>query len=87
MALPVAGLKRRFGWALALTAVVVLESLTLMANRGRCPLTNLAARFTEDHGDNFDIYLPIGLARHNKTLFGALFVAGELIVLGCWLRG
>jgi len=35
----------------------------------------------------FDIYLPLWLARHNKTIFGSLFLAGELIVLGCWLRG
>ncbi len=85
--LPLAGLKRRFDWALALTAVVLLECVILMANRGRCPLTGLAAQFTEDRTDNFDIYLPIWLARHNKTIFGFLFLAGELIVLGCWLKG
>ncbi len=85
--LPVAGLKRRFDWALALTAVVLLECVILMANRGRCPLTGLAAQFTEDRTDNFDIHLPIWLALHNKTIFGFLFLAGELIVLGCWLKG
>jgi hypothetical protein len=86
-ALPLAGLKRRFDWALGLTLVVLLESVTLVANRGRCPLTNLAATFTEDRADNFDIYLPVRLARHNKAIFGSLFLAGELIVLGCWLKG
>lgn len=34
---------------------------------------------------DFDIYLPNWLARRNKLIFGALFVAGELFVLGCWL--
>ena len=87
IALPLAGLKRRFNWAVALTAVVLLECLTLILNRGRCPLTDLAARITEDRAANFDIYLPLWLARHNKTIFGSLFLAGELIVLGCWLRG
>ena len=86
VALPLAGLKRRFDWALALTAVVLLECVTLLANRGRCPLTGMAARLTEDRADNFDIYLPPWLARHNKTIFGFLFLAGELIVLGCWLK-
>ena len=57
-----------------------------MANRGRCPLTGVAAKFTEDRADNFDIYLPIWLARHNKTIFGSLFLIGELSVLGCWLK-
>jgi len=87
IALPLAGLRRRFDWALALTAVVLLECVALLANRGRCPLTGLAAEFTEDRADNFDIYLPIWLARYNKTIFGSLLLAGELLVLGCWLRG
>ena len=86
IALPLAGLKRRLDWVLALTVAILLECVTLMANRGRCLLTGLAAQFTEDRADNFDIYLPIWLARHNKTFFGSLFLAGELIVLGCWLR-
>src|SRR5208283_3822612 len=87
IALPLAGLRRRFDWALALTAVVLLVCVALLANRGRCPLTGLAAEFTEDRADNFDIYLPIWLARYNKTIFGSLLLAGELLVLGCWLRG
>jgi hypothetical protein len=85
--LPVAGLERRFDWALALTAVVLLECVILMLNRGGCPLTGMAAKFTEDRADNFDIYLPIWLARNNKIIFGCLFVAGELVVVGYWLRG
>jgi hypothetical protein len=87
VALPLAGLKRRFDWALELTAVVLLECIILIANRGRCPLTGLAAQLTEDRTDNFDIYLPLWLARHNKAIFGSLFLAAELIVLGCWLTG
>jgi hypothetical protein len=87
IALPLAGIKRRFGWALALTVAILLECFIIVANRWRCPLTSLAARFTEDRTDNFDIYLPVWLARHNKTIFGCLFLAGELVVLGCWLKG
>jgi hypothetical protein len=29
----------------------------------RCPLTGIAARYTDDRRDNFDIYLPPWLAR------------------------
>ena len=43
----------------------------------------LAARFTYDRADNFDIYLPKLLARHNQAILGTLFVIGELIVLWC----
>ncbi|MDR3677691.1 MAG: hypothetical protein P4N24_19580 [Acidobacteriota bacterium] len=86
-ALPLAGVKRRFDWALALTVAVLLECFIIVANRWRCPLTRLAAQFTEDRTDNFDIYLPIWMARHNKAIFGSLFLAGEIIVLGFWLKG
>jgi hypothetical protein len=58
-----------------------VECLILAANRGRCPLTGVAARYTEQRTDNFDIYLPLWLARWNKAIFGVIFVAGVLFVL------
>ena len=86
LALPVAGILRRFRWAAILTVIVLLECVVLALNGGKCPLTNLAARYTVDRGSNFDIYLPSWLAQHNKVVFGWLFLAGELVVAGCWLR-
>jgi hypothetical protein len=62
----------------------MLECGVLALNGGRCPLSDLAAKFTADRAYNFDIYLPNALAKHNKTIFAVLFVAGELAVLGCW---
>jgi len=87
LALPVVGVLRRFRRAAILTVIVLLECRLLAANGGRCPLTDLASRFTVDRNPNFDIYLPSWLAQHNKVVFGCLFVAGELIVVGCRLRG
>lgn len=85
VAIPFAGARRQFPCAAMLTGLVLVECCVLALNRGRCPLTDLASRFTEERADNFDIYLPLWLARHNKTIFGTLFVAGELFVLGRWL--
>jgi hypothetical protein len=85
LALPLAAFTGHFRWALMLTAFVVCECAVLAANRGRCPLTDWAARFTEDRAANFDIYLPNSLARNNKAIFGTLFAVNELIVLWCWL--
>ena len=64
----------RLAWALIV--LVSIEVLVLLLNHWRCPLTDVAARYTEDRRDNFDIYLPEWLARHNKSLFGTLFVVG-----------
>ena len=85
LVLPVAGLVHRFDWAVILTVLVFLEGGVLALNKGRCPLTNWAGRFTDERGDNFDIFLPEWLARRNKAIFGTLFVVNELIVLCCRL--
>ncbi len=85
MAIPVAGARHEFRCAAVLIGLVLVECAVLAANRGRCPLTDLAGRYTEERADNFDIYLPLWLARHNKTIFGTLFVIGTLFVLGLWL--
>jgi hypothetical protein len=86
VALPFAGAFRRFRWAAILTGLVLLECLALALNRGRCPLSDMAAHFTADRADNFDIFLPNWLARYNKIIFGGWFIAGELVVLWYWLK-
>ena len=85
LALPVAAFTGHFDWAGALTAVIACELAILAANRGRCPLTDWAARLTNDRTANFDIYLPNWLARNNKTIFGTLLAVNEFIVLWRWL--
>jgi hypothetical protein len=52
----------------------------------RCPLTPLAARYTDDRSDNFDIYLPLWLARYNKQIFGPLFLVATLFAILWRLR-
>jgi hypothetical protein len=38
-----------------------------------------------DRADNFDIFLPEWLARHNKLVFGTIFALGELLLVWPWL--
>lgn len=82
--LPVAAHAGRFGWAAAFAGFVLLEVLVLAVNRWRCPLTGVAARHTDDRRDNFDIFLPEWLARHNKIIFGSLFVFGLAYAVFRW---
>ena len=86
VALPIAGALGQFGWASALSAVVWIECAVLAANHRRCPLTDVASRYTEDRSANFDIYLPLWIARHNQLIFGTLFVVGEVFVVTRWLN-
>ena len=86
VALPIVAWQEQFHVAAILIGVVFFEVLVLLFNRFRCPLTDVAARFTEDRRDNFDIYLPLWLARYNKQIFGTLFVAGTIFAVVLWQR-
>jgi hypothetical protein len=85
MGIPVAGYTGRFRRAAWPAGVVLIEMLVLACNRLRCPLTDVAARYTEDRADNFDIFLPRWIARHNQGVFGTLFVLGSLFTLARWI--
>jgi hypothetical protein len=54
-------------------------------NRWSCPLTAVAARYTDDRRANFDIYLPVWLAKFNKQIFGPLYVAGVVYAAARYL--
>ncbi|REJ85756.1 MAG: hypothetical protein DWQ36_08235 [Acidobacteria bacterium] len=86
LAIPVATLLGRRTLALVFVAIVAVEVVVLLFNRMACPLTAVAARYTEDRRANFDIYLPEWLARHNKTLFGTLYIASIVLLLVRWPR-
>ena len=86
LALPWLGWFGKFRWAFWLTLLVIGECLVVALNSGRCPLTDVAARYTDDRACNFDIYLPLWLACNNKRIFGLLFIAGVPIVLWRWAR-
>lgn len=87
LAIPVVTAIGELRWAAWLSALVFVEVAVLAVNRMRCPLTDIATRYTEDRADNFDIFLPLWLARHNKLIFGSLFAAAELFLLSRWAAG
>ena len=84
VAIPIVSWRGHREAAAWLTAIVFVEVAVLLANGWRCPLTALAARYTEERQDNFDIYLPEWLARHNKLIFGILFCLGIAFELTQW---
>ena len=89
VALPIVAWLQDIRAAMILIAIVGFEVLVLLLNRFRCPLTGIAARYTQDRRDNFDIYLPLWMARYNKQIFGSLYVAGIVYTLVQWqgMRG
>lgn len=83
--IPFAAWQHRLALASLLIGVVAIEVLVLAANAWRCPLTAVAARYTADRQPNFDIYLPVWLARYNKEIFGTLYAVGIAWTLLVWL--
>lgn len=84
LGIPALTWRGRFVGASWLVGVVLVEVLVLLVNRWSCPLTPVAARFTEDRRANFDIFLPEWLARHNKSIFGGLYVLGLAYLIVAW---
>ncbi|MCB0649707.1 MAG: hypothetical protein KDC85_00370 [Saprospiraceae bacterium] len=75
------------GWADCINAYtwfaigfVLLEGLVLVAFKMFCPLTLVARKYSTSEKENFDIFLPVWLARHNKVIFTTIFLAGIIWV-------
>jgi hypothetical protein len=86
LAIPMVSRRGEHRLAAWLAAIVAGEVLILAFNHWHCPLTAMAARHTADRRDNFDIYLPVWLAKYNKQIFGTLYVAGMAYALTRWLQ-
>jgi hypothetical protein len=84
--IPVAALLGWWRFTFILIGLVLLECVVLVLNRMRCPLTGVAARYTNDRQDNFDIYLPLWLARYNKHVLGTLYLGGVVLTIVLWLN-
>lgn len=84
-AIPILAWARRFDLALVFIGIVTVEVVVIIVNGWRCPLTAVAARYTDDRRPNFDIYLPEWLARYNKEIFGTLFGAGIVLTIVRWI--
>lgn len=85
VAIPIASWAGQHRLAGLLAIVVLFEVIVLAVNDWICPLTAVAARYTLDRESNFDIYLPVWLAKYNKHIFGPLYAVGMAYAFGCWI--
>ena len=61
--------------------LIIAEGVVLVLFKMFCPLTLIARKYSDSEKDNFDIYLPNWLARHNKIIFTTIYLVGVIIVL------
>jgi hypothetical protein len=68
-------------WVWMGIGIVLLEGIVLLIFKKLCPVTLIARRYSDSQKDNFDIFLPNWLARHNKLIYTILFVIVLLMIL------
>ena len=68
-------------WVWICVGLVVAEGLVLLIFKWFCPLTIIARKYSDSDRDNFDIYLPEWLAKHNKLIYTGIFGIAILILL------
>lgn len=61
--------------------LVIFEGIVLLIFKMFCPLTLVARKYSTSKKDNFDIFLPVFIARYNKQIFTSIYVIGVLIVI------
>ncbi|WP_163515041.1 hypothetical protein [Gelidibacter japonicus] len=67
-------------WVWIGIGLVFLEGLVLLAFKMFCPLTVMARKYSDSTKDNFDIFLPNWLAKHNKLIYTSIFAVAILIL-------
>jgi len=67
-------------WVWICLGLIGFETIILLMFRMMCPLTVMARKYSNSTKDNFDIYLPNWLARHNKLIY-SIIVGIILIIL------
>jgi hypothetical protein len=67
-------------WVWICIGLIAFEGAVLLVFKNICPITLVARKYSQSTKDNFDIYLPNWLARHNKLIYSIIvFIA--LIIL------
>lgn len=54
--------------------IIIIEGIVLKIFNNKCPLTNIAGKYTDSTKENFDIYLPNWLAKYNKQIYSSIMV-------------
>lgn len=68
-------------WFWIPASLLAIEIAVILANRWKCPLTDVIERQTKDRSDNFGIYLPGWLAKYNVRIYSILLPLEALIVI------
>lgn len=75
-------IKMEFDWLFYVSLFLIVgESVVILINSWRCPLTNIARKYAPEDSPNFDIYLPYTIAKYNKEIFSVILSVIFLIYI------
>jgi hypothetical protein len=64
-----------------------IEGIILLSFHFICPLTILARKYSDSPKDNFDIYLPLWLARYTKIIYSSILGIVLIILIYQLFKG
>jgi NhaP-type Na+/H+ or K+/H+ antiporter len=68
-------------WVWICIGLILLEGIVLIVFKRMCPVTLMARRYSVSTKNNFDIFLPDWLAKHNKLIYTIIVVICMVILL------
>lgn len=68
-------------WVWICLGFILLETIILLVFKKVCPVTIVARKYSDSDKDNFDIYLPNWLAKHNKLIYSAIVLVAIIILI------
>jgi hypothetical protein len=68
-------------WVWICIGLVVAEGFVLAIFKMFCPLTIMARKYSDSTKENFDIFLPNWLAKHNKLIYTSIFGIAVIILI------
>lgn len=68
-------------WVWICIGIILMEGVVLLIFNKFCPLTLMARKYSDSTKDNFDIFLPNWLAKHNKLIYTTFFVFTIIVLV------
>jgi len=68
-------------WTWICLSLIAGEGIVLLLSGNVCPITTVARNYSNSKQENFDIYLPIWLAKYNKEIYSIIVWVGVVILI------
>jgi hypothetical protein len=68
-------------WTWICLLLIVGEGIVLLLSGNICPITTVARKYSSSSKENFDIFLPLWLAKYNKQIYTVIVMVAVGILV------